>query len=141
MTAITITLDPAALLDAAAERIRPVGAWAQKASARNKAGESRDPLDPEACSWCATGALYFEVHAALLENVSPRSRTRAAGEAYSALARLLSDADLPSTEAMIKANDLLGFTQRQMCDLLTDTAKALRERKATLTLRAAGRPA
>lgn len=46
------------LLVAGRELISDVGRWTQDALARLPDGRKVDPLDPDACRWCALGALY-----------------------------------------------------------------------------------
>jgi hypothetical protein len=44
----------------AAYRILEPGAWIQKTTARDASGGSVGPTSPDACQWCAVGALYRE---------------------------------------------------------------------------------
>ena len=129
-----LTIDPAAILDRAAERIRPAKAWAVGTSARDQRGRQCDPVAAEACAWCATGAIFCELYAALPDRLPFFDRAQATERACVSLKFALDRHNLPSLETFIKANDRLGFTQAQVCDLLTDTAKRLREHGAGLTL-------
>lgn len=46
-----------AILDAAADRIAPAGAWAQGAEAYDRDGHITDPKGVYACKWCWKGAI------------------------------------------------------------------------------------
>lgn len=50
-----------AALVAARQRITDPDRWTRKAPARDRAGHSREPESPQACRWCAIGAVGVEV--------------------------------------------------------------------------------
>ena len=129
-----LTIAPAAILDDAAERIRPEGPWTQDYSARDASGESCDPVSAKACAWCAAGAIFWAGYQALPDRLPFFDRAQATERLCVGLTHKLDALKLPTIGRMVRANDRLGFTQGQMCDLLTDTGKALRKQGATLTL-------
>jgi hypothetical protein len=76
--------DVAKVLNDAADLIEPEGRWTRGAYARDVNGEIAIPVSPQACSWCAMGAI---------RHVAPDERLYA----LPVLRRYLGDEDIDLT--------------------------------------------